>query len=572
MKKTILIVASLIWCLITMSPDAYAQTGSENAVELLGDRTFIHVDRLNLKGDETLMDVFLMYPELLVAGFDDMLSNYQLRTENTNIYCDVRQFLTTTPAKSVERIQICENPSVAKGTTGLGGVIDLNMKRCEEGAHGFVGSEFTHKLGWAPLGAVNYGYTSPNSVATTDVYAIANAVDNSRHGDSDFRQNTSINVKQRFSKRDRMIFYLRQSYDRLATSPFSSDTRSYLARGYYFHTFNNIGTELLCVAGYLYDDDKGESEKSSLKNKKRTTSGLQTYMVELNTPLPFLGNAQLMAGWESDFIHLKYDVYQDMVNQSVPFDANDRYTVSNNDLYIQLDYGIGPVTLSLGDRLSLYHYGMKAANGLYSCNPNRNAVMASAITNIARGHQLQLAYYRRYINPSFLDALPTAYPESDGTTWMRVRRLKDERRADVYRLAYIFNRSNLNANLGGKFVHMVDGGENSLHLNASVSWRSDWFTLAGGANFIHANNSGDKTNFGYVRLAPSVCLPWQMRITAQAVWCSKNAPERQLTDTSVYGLLGVEKTFARHLALSAQWHDMFYGKRHGALVSVRYLF
>jgi len=514
----------------------------------------------------------MMYPEMLVGGFETMLDNYQLRMENMAIICNTRHFLSTTPAKNVKLIHICENPAVAKGIAGLNGVIDLNMQINEEGVSGFIGGELSTKLEKSALAAVNYGHVSSKK-ATTDIFATASMDDKSRHGDTDYAQTASFTLTQRFTPLNRLNVFLRHGYSNNKELPFASDNKSYLTRLQYFHTLNSIGTELLAVVGYVYGDNAANSRIATLENDLRTASGTQTYMLELNTPLPFLKGAQLMLGNENDLTNIRYHVRQDMVVEPTPFDVNDRFTVNNFDLYAQLDYTVGPMTFSAGDRVSFYHYGMDAYNGTASRNPTRNFVLASIKAKLAANHQLQGGYYRRYINPSFVAAMPTAYPEPDGQTWDRVTNLQNERRADVYRLAYAFSKPSLNANFGGRFIHMVDGGENTLMLNASATWIHSWLMLTGGANFCHTEDLGEKLNFGYVRLAPTFRLPWALKASTQLVWCSKNAPERRLLDLpAVYALLKAEKNISSHLAVAAQWHDIFCSQRSAALLTAKYLF
>lgn len=565
-------MTAIILCLVAAPEKLTAQTQQQPAIELIGDRTLIHVDRLGLKGDETVMDVLMMYPELLVSGYESMLDNYQLRMENVLIACNLRQYLSSTLAKSVRLIQICENPGVTKGTTGMDGVIDLNMQRNADGTKGFVGGELSTKMEKSVLTALNYGYVSPKQ-ATTDIYASANVDDASRHGDTDFSQNVSFNLTHRFTPRNRMQFYLRQGYGNNKEYPLSADNKNYKAYLYYYHTLNRIGTELLGVAGYVYSDNSAMMKENALDNDQRLAAGTQVYMLEVNTPLAFLKGMQLMAGSECDLSYIRNHVRQDMVVGPTPFDVNDRFNVNNFDLYAQLDYTVGPMTLSVGDRVSFYHYHMDAYNGEASRNPTRNMVMASVKADLSAGHQLQGSYYRRYYNPAFLAALPTAYPETDGRTWARVTTLADEQRADVYRLAYSFSKPGFNANFGGRFIHMVDGGENTLMLNASATWIHSWLMLTGGANFCHTEELGDKQNFGYVRLAPTFRLPWDLKASTQLVWCSKNAPERRVLDLpAVYALLKAEKNISSHLSVAAQWHDIFCSQRSAALVTAKYMF
>ena len=148
---------------------ASAQEEQKPAVVFMGDRTIIYIDRLPLQGDETLLDVLQIYPELLVKGFEDIIANYQVRMDTTAIFCDVRQYLANTPARNIRTMQIVETPSVAKGVTGIGGVIDLNPKSNEEGTQGFVGLEMDTKGGVSPFTAINSGIKHPQGSSRTSM-------------------------------------------------------------------------------------------------------------------------------------------------------------------------------------------------------------------------------------------------------------------------------------------------------------------------------------------------------------------------------------------------------------------
>ena len=559
---------------------ASAQEQEKSAIVLMADRTIIYIDRLPLQGDESLMDVLQMYPEQLVEGFDDLLENYQLRMDNTVIFCDLRQYLSLIPARGVRTIQVVETPSVAKGVTGTGGVIDINMKPNEEGTHGFVGLELDTKGGVSPLVAINSGIKHPQG-SSTDIYGSASYNDHSRHGDTNVKQYATANIVHRFGDKDRMILFLRESYGRLDLAPYSANSRDYLAHLYHYHTFNDIGTMLLLVAGYRYQDGKSKDDPLPLYTDERVTTGMQTYVAELNTPLPFLGGTQMMLGWEGDFAHIPYHLRQALAKDPLApagtaadeLSYHDDYTVSVNDLYLSLDYTLGPVVLSAGDRVSFYHYGMDASGVTASHNPVRHTPMGTIVATLARSHQLRGGYARRFVNPSFFAELPTSYPDTDGKSWRTYTNPADEKRADVWSLMYSYSHRSINGNLSAKYTHFTQIDENTLQVNAAVDWRRDRFSLTAGATLCHSDNYGDKSTYAYIRLAPTVRLPHTWRIAAQGIWRSAKAPERAiLNDAAVYTLLSVDKTFARHIALSAQWHDIFNCDRSAAVITARYLF
>ena len=525
----------------------------EPPVVLSGDRTIIYIDRLPLRGDESLMDVLLMYPEPLVTGFDRMLDDYQLRMENVVMSCNIRQFLASTMARACVKIQICENPGVMKGKTGLGGVIDLSMRRNAENLHGAVTLEAATSTTGSPALTMLYGRTD-SAGYSTDMYVHTSASFYYPRRELDIDQYADIHLHQRFGLRDRLLVYLRQSYDRQTDV---SSKQDYLARARYFHTFNAIGTELMLLAGYEYGDDGYHQAYGSLERANRTRTGTQLYVVEMNTPLPFVKGLQLGGGWEMNLANHRYHLAQDMLASPTPFDASDRYTVMNNDLYLQLDYTIGPVKLSIGDRVSFYNYSSRTYTGKASCRDTRNFIMASIAATPATGHQLQAGYYRRFINPSYLLVLPTSYPVQDGVNWLSPTDPAQERKADVVRLAYTFTHKRLNLNVGTKYIRMIEENTHTIQANAAASWMTDWLILTGGATICHTIDSSHSAPYGSVRLSPTFRLSEQWRIAGQVIWFSSNAPERVLADAAVYGLVEIEKRFDDVFRLSLQWHDPF---------------
>jgi hypothetical protein len=97
-------------------------------VEIKADRTIIYPQRMELTGEETLMDVLQMVPDLMIAGYQDVISTYNLRIDNAPINGDNRLILSQMKAKDIAKIQVCDNTGVAKGTIGMNKVLDIYMK------------------------------------------------------------------------------------------------------------------------------------------------------------------------------------------------------------------------------------------------------------------------------------------------------------------------------------------------------------------------------------------------------------------------------------------------------------
>ncbi len=130
-------------------------------IEVKADRTMIYPQRMELTGEESLMDILQMVPELLIGGYEDVLSSYNLRIDNCPMNGDTRLILSQMKAKDIGKIQICDNTGVAKGTIGMGRVLDINMKM-PDAWKGFVEGQGDFGKEVAGIGSVNalYGLTT----------------------------------------------------------------------------------------------------------------------------------------------------------------------------------------------------------------------------------------------------------------------------------------------------------------------------------------------------------------------------------------------------------------------------
>ena len=117
----------ILFSLLLFSASMLAES-SLPVVEIKADRTMIHPQRMELTGEETLMDILQMVPELMIAGYEDVITSYNLRIDNCPMNGDTRLILSQMKAKDIAKIQVCDNTGVAKGTIGMGRVLDINMK------------------------------------------------------------------------------------------------------------------------------------------------------------------------------------------------------------------------------------------------------------------------------------------------------------------------------------------------------------------------------------------------------------------------------------------------------------
>ena len=275
--------------------------GDLPVIEMKADRTMIYPQRMELTGEESLMDILKMVPELMIAGYEDVIDSYNLRIDNCPMNGDTRLILSQMKAKDIAKIQVCDNTGVAKGTIGMGRVLDINMKM-PESLKGFVEGQGDFGKEVAGIGSVNVLYGSQH----TDLYANASY----RHQDGN-EEYLTLHMTNRFDDRNKLLTYFTQQY---LDHP-SATSRKVMGRARYFHTFNEQGTELLIVGGYQYASDQALSNK------------LPLYIVELNTPL-LTKRLSMMLGVEGDFLMTKQK------------DTDRSWDVFNNDIYLQFTYSL----------------------------------------------------------------------------------------------------------------------------------------------------------------------------------------------------------------------------------------
>ena len=529
MRRHIIISISFLLLSVPMFAE-----GGLPIIEIKADRTMIYPQRMELTGEESLMDILQMVPDLMIAGYEDVIDSYNLRIDNCPMNGDTRLILSQMKAKDIAKIQVCDNTGVAKGTIGMGRVLDINMKM-PESLKGFVEGQGDFGKEVAGIGSVNALYGSQH----TDLYANASY----RHQDGN-EEYLTLHMTNRFDDRNKLLTYFTQQYlDRP-----SSTSRKVMGRARYFHTFNEQGTELLIVGGYQYASDLALSNK------------LPLYIVELNTPL-LTKRLSMMLGAEGDFL---------MTRQK---DTDRSWDVFNNDIYLQFTYALPQWKLTVGNRVMFYNYKMKDAGVTQKHADTRDNANACVIYVPDDRNQIQLGYYRKYYNPSYQSLFMNANPLSD-EEWAMTKGQLEERTINQMKLAYAYSRQKLTVQTEASY-YAVEDGENFTKLGASAYWKANGLSLAGGSN-LYTAKSGTYASF---RFAPTAYLPHDWQIGLQLVYYTKKTPRREATGVAVYECLSVNKQFGRKWNLGVDWHDMFDAfcseakvNRHAANIRLQYRF
>ena len=529
MYRRILILISFLFLSVSMSAN-----DDLPIIEIKADRTMIYPQRMELSGEETLMDILQMVPDLMIAGYEDLISNYNLRIDNCPMNGDTRLILSQMKAKDIAKIHVCDNTGVAKGTIGTGRVLDINMKM-PDALNGFVEAQGDFGKDVEGIGSANVLYGSKS----TDLYANASY----RHHEGNVEYLT-LHMTNRFDARNKLLTYFTQQFlDRP-----SGMSRKVMGRARYFHTFNDIGTELLFVGGYQYNSDQVFSNK------------LPLYIVELNTPL-FTKRLSMMLGAEGDFL---------MTRQK---DTDRSLDVFNNDIYLQFTYSLPKWKLTVGNRVMFYNYKLMDSGISQKHSDIRDNANACVIYVPDNRNQLQLGYYRKYYNPSYESLFKNAETLSD-EEWAITKGQLDERTINQMKLAYTFIKQKLTVQTEANY-YIVEDDENFTELGASAYWKTNGLSLTGGVNMYIAKSE----TYASFRFAPTVYLPHEWQIGMQVVYYTKKSPIREVYGTPVYGCLSVNKQLGKRWYLAVDWHDMFDAvcsdaavNRHAANIKLQYRF
>lgn len=557
----------------------------EPVVEMRADRVTIYPGRMDLTGEETVIDVLQMYPDLLVNGFENWLEGYSIRIDNGPYGGDMRQILTKMRAADVWMIQISDNPGVAKGTTGMNGVVDLFMKPSKEASgevagqgepnsspvstRGIVAAEISTNLTVTPFVEFMMGSKS------TDI--LANASYNYRHdvAHPTHQQFGNFHMTNRLSDRDQLVTYFTQSYEQMRNKLDTTrlDNRNFNSQLRHYHDFPH-GTNLMTAV--IYQHTFAPLVRFSL-NDGHTVSfmssdwqGTLAAAQELNRSFAFsdtyLNQLNLMVGWEVDY---GMGVQREEDEESQIAQRTLNYRVMNADAYFELDYRIQKWRFTFGDRVMFYRYRVDVPVGDRTHNDWRNMAHMSVVFSPNHEHNVQLGYYRKFYNPSYMGLFREAKGMTD-EEWLLAEKNITETQMNEVKLGYTFARKWLTTSMN-MYYYNVAHVYDFFRVDVSAFYRHEFLTVSGGINYYHSAD----LNYASFRLAPVFKIPYGMQVRTQTIVYTPGSPARKYNyDKPVYASLLFNKlfTFADNmptLDVYVMWHDIFNGQYGTGLLGVQ---
>lgn len=541
----------VLMCMLTIVSGAACAAEDDEILEFLGDRYVIHVDRMQPDSEMTLLDVLNTCPEFLSINGKTIDLEYSLRVDNIDVAVDRESFLSNVKACEVDRIQICNNSSVAKAVGGIKGVIDIYYREDikTDGKVSLAGSTYGNGMLYADITNRSEKLTVQGYAMARTSYGKAYPNDLYRMTDRGLTESVHLNLDWKISKSDRLYIKAFQVYDEakqkfynpdfLGSQPLSSRYIDIVLS--YAHTFKNDAV-FIAEAG----SDYNRSHYYALKEG-------DTYpyaFVEFDTPL-FTPDLWLMVGVEMD--------YANTCNV-----GRNREQGLVTDFYGQLDYTHGPWVITLGDRfrmMNMWNRQYDTQNQeLWSHGRNNHCYLGSVGYKAGRNFFQGLVARRFYI-PEVSDFLVEDM-SSEATLKFDASGYKTNLvHQGVLRYSYQHKNFSLHSSVEGDwYTHLPGPNMFEIGIRNSAYWRVGQLELTLGANYYHrhinSSHSSDAKNEDYVtlKLAPVLNLPHGFRLSSTLLYISKRA----ITDdhAHLFATVKVNKQWGRKCNVFAEFHDI----------------
>lgn len=564
---------------LTLGSSTYQMNAAP--IEQIGDRYIVHVPELDLRGDESLMDILLMCPDVITLDgrttlSDDPLANlygtFVIRFDNVEYGLDYNTLLHNLKAREIEKVQVCMNTDVMKGTGSQKKVIDIHLRKDvgDEKISGRLGLFGDTYGGAEAITSVRYHGDNLRILSHVEGNMQRSAIDGAPT-DHRSHEGAKVNLSWDITSRDNLMITATQTYTRnrqsgnvlkdnkLTKNP-ADYQRYYNVELDYLRTLAKNGANMLLTLASDHTGDNGgiyiAPSIANYSQAKPAYHNRATYpytILEFNFPL-FTQNLWITAGFEGG---LSYER-----------DCLAKHTEHSDyeDFYAQADLTLGKWGFMVGDR-----YRRTNAS-------NHNAYTLSTYYHINAHRTLQASFSQQFYNAVWgdIDQKPVYRAE-----------LKHTYQKKNFFLSTVIRYIDQDLNEGKvktfNFGNTLFWHIGMLRLTAGISSYKEelrkyevynqGFGNKGGNNSeaAHENGSlnksetGEKTNLSekfnsqyfVFKLAPQLSLPGDWRLTATMLW-STHRKESSLSyaPANLYAEAAVYKTISRHWLLEARYHDI----------------
>lgn len=544
-------------------------------IEHIGDRYIMHVSEMELTGEESLLDVLMMCPEVIsldgnnIIGGDPFANQYGkfvIRIDNQEYGLDYATLLHHFKAREIESIKVCQNAEVMKGCSSLKKVIDITLRKGENGVSGRVGL-FGDTYGGGK-GIVSVLSQQDDLRILSHVEGNFQRTSNS---DKDAYQNQSSNTVNHYShegaklnvlwtptSKDILEVDAMQTYTRnhFTHSP-AEYVRAYHLQADYTRTLGENGSSILFTLGAEHISDNGRTQEESQTFPYQNHSTYPFAVVEYATPV-LTKDLWITAGFEGG-LSIEKNCIADYINHS-----------NYEDFYVQLDYNIGKWGFMAGERYRIINFRPKQITSIsnWEHTTYNHIYSFSAYYTFTPGHTLQGTFCRRIFNPEFGDFVTAGDMEG---AW-KPTYTTDIRNslANVMELKYTYSKPNLVVSTSVKNIHqhLIDNNhDNTLGIGTTAFWHTGILRLTAGFNYFweRAETPVEETtlrdtsyhNFAVFKLAPQLTLADGWRLTSNLIWCTyRHTATPAYTPANLYAEVGVYKNIGKHLTLEGRFHDI----------------
>ena len=461
-------------------------------IEHIGDRYIMHVSEMELTGEESLLDVLMMCPEVIsldgnnIIGGDPFANQYGkfvIRIDNQEYGLDYSTLLHHFKAREIESIKVCQNAEVMKGCSSLKKVIDITLRKGENGVSGRVGL-FGDTYGGGK-GIVSVLSQQDDLRILSHVEGNFQRTSNS---DKDAYQNQSSNTINHYShegaklnvlwtptSKDILEVDAMQTYTRNHFTHSPADyVRAYHLQADYTRTLGENGSSILFTLGAEHICDNGRTQEESQTFPYQNHSTYPFAVVEYATPV-FTQDLWITAGFEGG-LSIEKNCIADYINHS-----------NYEDFYVQLDYNIGKWGFMAGERYRIINFRPKqiASISNWEHTTHNHIYSFSAYYTFTPGHTLQGTFCRRIFNPEFGDFVTAGDMEG---AW-KPTYTTDIRNslANVMELKYTYSKPNLVVSTSVKNIHqhLIDNNhDNTLGIGTTAFWHTGILRLTAGFNYF----------------------------------------------------------------------------------------
>lgn len=539
--------------MIALAALCFAQNASAKVIEHIADRYIINVDQMDLNGDETLMDLLLMVPDVVSLDskntLTDELGKWAVRIDNVSIAINPEVFLKNTKAKEVKKIKICINPGIMKGCGNLKTVIDINYRKNEEGVAGKVAIE-GDTYGNAEIFA-NATLTKENLVFRTFVQgALEHKKDMSGIKSHASKEDVKMHLNWDITDKDNLELFAAQRFTREVEGHTPVNPANYERN---FH-FEGVYTRDLGNEAYALVQAEGDYNSTNTVGAKACNIN-PYFLVEFG--FPFISkNLYMTAGIETGYTAETDDI--------LGYTDRSRY----EDGYIQLDWNIGKFNISIGDRFRVHNFWLERAcfNLPYTeKSATNNHFTASAWYDFNDNHTLQATFARRFMFPGADDFFATVMDEQTNTySTTAIEYFKKPAYISEMRYTYQKKDFNLMGIIKNTRQELAPGcHDNALMLGVSSYMHFGILRLTAGVNYFHqhTNTMGEKQNDNYVnlKLVPQVSFDgW--RITSTMLYSTNKSTF--VRPANMYLDFGCSKEINEHWLVEGKYHDIA-GQNYG---------